>query len=90
MCSNPNTEDIFANIFMALTSKSSLAFFRIFDANIEILDLGPYIAFQYNFSKEKGQEFKAKNKLAATFISLLEKSNIISSELLFPIILRIF
>ena len=45
----------------------------IFDANITILDFGPYIAFQYNFSWNDGQEFRNMNISTLTFKSVFEK-----------------
>ena len=83
-CLKPNTEEILANIFIAFSLMIFLAFFTIFDANITILVLGPYIAFQYNFSWNVGQEFKAINSSPCRFISIFDKLLFIWSELLIP------
>ena len=54
----------------------------IFVIKIAILSSGPYIAFQYNFTKNEGHEFKARNNLADSVMSLLEKLLFIFSDIL--------
>ena len=76
MCWNPNIEEILANIFIAFSLSPPFAFFRILDANIAILELGPYIASQYTFKRNDGQRFRAENIFEASYKSLVDKLSV--------------